>query len=103
MPLSYVNSSYREPSAYAGSDRVFSEVGLARPVMHHTGGKRRTRGKRSRHLKKSRRRGGFYPSAMGGLLVNGPKLLPAAAVTGYRMCKNYKKTKKSSTKRKHRR
>lgn len=95
MPLSYVNPSFREPSAFSGPNRVFSEVGLARPAMQHTGG-RRSKRTRSRRL---RRRGGFYPSVMGGVLSSGPKLLPVAAVTGYRMCKNYKK---SSTKRKQR-
>lgn len=101
MPLSYVNPVYREPSAFAGSDRVISQVGLARPALHHTGGRRSRRTRRSRNTRRrtSRRRGGFYPSVMGGVLSTGPKLIPAVAVTGYRMCKNYKKR----TQRKQRR
>jgi len=98
MPLSYVNPSYREPSAYAGSDRVISQAGLARPSLNLTGGyffkksMQKTRGsKGSKRSRKTRRRGGFYPSIMGSLLHNGPRLIPAAAVTGYRMVKNYKK------------
>ena len=90
MPLSYVNPSYREPSAYAGSDRVISEPLLARPSLQHTGGRR---SRKMRKMRKTRRRGGFYPSAMGKLIVNGARLVPVAAVTGYRMVKNYKKNR----------
>jgi hypothetical protein len=95
MPLSYVNPVYREPSAYAGSDRVFSEPLLARPSLQHTGGRR---SRKMRKMRKTRRRGGFYPSVMSKLIQNGARLVPVAAVTGYRMVKNYKKTHK----RKHR-
>jgi hypothetical protein len=97
MPLSYVNPSYREPSAFSGSYRVISEPGLARPSLNHTGGKRRhlRNTRRIKSLRKTRKRGGFYPSVMGGMLTSGPKLIPAAAITGYRMCKNYKKSRKS--------
>lgn len=88
MPLSYVNPSYREPSAYAGSNRVFSEPLLARPSLDHTGGRR---SRKMRKARKTRRRGGFYPSVMSKLIVNGSRIVPVAAVTGYRMVKNYKK------------
>jgi len=88
MPLSYVNPSYREPSAYASSGRVISQVGLARPSLNLTGGSLKKRMKKSRN---TRKRGGFYPSVMGGMIQNGPRLIPAAAVTGYRMVKNFKK------------
>lgn len=91
MPLSYVNPSYREPSAYAGSNRVISEPGLARPSLNLTGGYFSRKSKKSRRSRTTRKRGGFYPSVMGGFLQNGSRLIPAAAVTGYRMVKNYKK------------
>lgn len=88
-PLSYVNPSYQEPSASAGANRLGSEPMLARPVLNPTGGKRSRRNRR--HKKQmSRRKGGFYPSAMGGLINNGAKLLPAACVQAYRMVRNYK-------------
>lgn len=99
MPLSFVNPSYREPSAYASSGRVISEVGLARPSLNLTGGSLRKRMKKSRN---TRKRGGFYPSVMGGVLQNGPRLIPAAAVTGYRMVKNFKKRVTKKLRRKSR-
>ena len=95
MPLSYLNKGYQEPSGPAGSDRLISEPLLARPSLNHTGGKRCTR--KHRHTRKCRksRRGGFYPSAMGGLINNGARLLPAAGVQAYRMVRNYKRSRKN--------
>jgi hypothetical protein len=102
MPLSYLNARYQEPSAATGSDRLGSEPLLARPSLNHTGGKRsHTGGKRKctrkhRHTRKClKRRGGFYPSAMGGLINNGARLLPAAGVQAYRMVRNYKSSRKN--------
>ena len=89
MPLSYVNPSYQGPSAVAGSDRLISEPLLARPSLNHTGGRRN-----KKHTRRSRK-GGFYPSAMGSLINNGARLLPAAAVQGYRMVRNYKSSRKN--------
>ena len=97
MPLSYLNPNYQGPSASAGSDRLVSEPLLARPSLNHTGGKRRKGSKCTRKHKHTRkcltksRKGGFYPSAMGGLINNGARLLPAAGVQAYRMVRNYKK------------
>ena len=88
MPLSYVNPSYQGPSAFPGSDRLISEPLLARPSLNHTGGKRSRKNRRSR-------KGGFYPSAMGGLINNGARLLPAAGVQAYRMVRNYKGSRKN--------
>lgn len=95
MPLSYVNPSYREPSAYAGPNRVFSEPGLARPSLNLTGGKRSKKSRKSRKMRRTRKRGGFSPSVMGNFIQNGARLVPVAAVTGYRMVKNYKKTRRN--------
>ena len=103
MPLSYVNQGYQGPSAPAGSDRLISEPLLARPSLNHTGGRRchtggrrcHTGGKRSKKHTRKSRRGGFYPSAMGGLINNGAKLLPAAGVQAYRMVRNYNKSRKN--------
>jgi hypothetical protein len=104
MPLSFLDSSYKEPSASAGSNHNISEVGLARPVLNHTGGSRRkvTRKNRSTKKKRSTRScrtckkvGGFYPSVMGSLVRNAQALIPAAGITGYRMWNNFGKTKKN--------
>jgi hypothetical protein len=97
MPLSYLNNSYRESSASAGSDILHSEPGLARPVINLRGGKRKSPRRRSmqRTMKKRTRRGGFIPSVMGPFIENASRLTPAAAVTAYRMIKNYNKTRKS--------
>jgi hypothetical protein len=96
MPLSYVNPGYQSPSAPAGSDRLISEPLLARPSLNHTGGRRcHTGGKRKHRRTRKSRRGGFYPSAMGGLINNGARLLPAAGVQAYRMVRNYKKSRKN--------
>jgi hypothetical protein len=81
-PLSYLDSSYKEPSATAGINRLISEPLLARPSLNHTGGKRS-------------KKGGFYPSVMGPFVSNASRLVPAAAVQGYRMVRNYNKTKKN--------
>jgi hypothetical protein len=82
-PLSYLNNSYREPSGYAGSNVLISEPGLARPALQHTGGRRS-------------RKGGFYPSVMGSSFISsGARLLPASAVTAYRMVRNYKSSRKT--------
>ena len=92
MPLSYVNRAYTEPSASAGSNMLSVEAGLVRPVINPRGGRRNKHSKR----KQTRRRGGFYPSVMGSFLENASRLAPAAAVTGYRMVRNYgKKTRKN--------
>jgi hypothetical protein len=88
MPLSYLNPNYQEPSASAGSNRLVSEPLLARPSLNHTGGKRSRKNRRTR-------KGGFYPSVMGGLINNGARLLPAAGVQAYRMVRNYKKSRKN--------
>lgn len=80
-PLSYLDPKYNEPSASVGINRLISEPLLARPSLNHTGGKRS--------------KGGFYPSVMGPFVTNAARLAPAAAVQGYRMVRNYKKTRKN--------
>lgn len=103
MPLSFLDSSYKEPSASAGYDRLGSQVGLARPVINHTGGMRSTRrtkvnkktmGKRQ-SCRTCKKVGGFYPSIMGSLVRNAQALVPAVGITGYRMWNNFGKTKKN--------
>ena len=98
-PLSYSNPNYQEPSASAGSNRLGSEPLLARPSLNHTGGKRyRKCTRKHKHTRKcltKSRKGGFYPSVMGGIINNGSRLVPAAAVQGYRMVRNYNKTRKN--------
>lgn len=94
-PLSYLNTKYVEPSGSEGSNRLISEPLLARPSLNHTGGRRMKRSTRKRRHTRKSRKGGFYPSAMGGLINNGAKLLPAAGVQAYRMVRNYKNSRKS--------
>ena len=103
MPLSYLNRGYQEPSGSAGSDRLGSEALLARPSLNHTGGRRCHMGGRRCHTggrrchtggrRRKSRRGGFYPSVMGGVINNGARLLPAAGVQAYRMVRNYSRRK----------
>jgi len=99
-PLSYLDPSYKEPYASAGSNVLNAEVGLVRPSLNVRGGgykKKRSTRKRSTYKKRStrNRKGGFYPSVMGSFVGNASRLVPAVAVTGYRMLKNYKKTRKN--------
>jgi hypothetical protein len=99
LPLSYLNTMYKEPSASAGSNVLLSQAGLARPVLNATGGTRR-----KRNVKKTRRRnirGGFYPSVMGGFVSNASRLVVPAGVVGYRMCSKAttKNKKKGSNKK----
>ena len=100
MPLSFLDSSYKEPSASAGSNHNISEVGLARPVLNHTGGSRNKKrstkkNKSNRSCRTCKKVGGFYPSVMGSLVRNAQALIPAAGITGYRMWNNFNKTKKN--------
>ena len=98
-PLSYVDSSYKEPSASAGSTVNVSEPMLARPALNHTGGARtRNRRKRCTYKKNKDKRnkvGGFSASVMGSFIQNAKMLMPAAAINGYRMFKNFNTTKKN--------
>jgi len=102
MPLSFLDSSYKEPSASAGSNHNISEVGLARPVLNHTGGRRKNRSTKKNRSNRSNRScrtckkiGGFSPSVVGSLVRNAQALIPAAGITGYRMWNNFGKTKKN--------
>ena len=62
QPLSFVDSSYKEPSASAGSDLQIQNDLVLRPRI-----------------------GGFYPSVMQGVVDGGRYLAPLAALTGRRM------------------
>lgn len=62
QPLSFVDSSYKEPSASAGSDLQVQNDLVLRPRI-----------------------GGFYPSVMQGVVDGGRYLAPLAALTGRRM------------------
>ena len=99
MPLSYVNPSYREPSAGQGSNLLVSESLLARPGLNHTGGKCSRKHRYTRKSKKTRK-GGFHPSVMGSFVPNAARLVPAAGVTAYRMVRNYKGSSKTRKSRK---
>ena len=94
-PLSYLDPSYKEPSASAGSNVLNAEVGLVRPSLNATGGGYRSKRRSTRKRSTRNRQGGFYPSVMGSFVGNASRLVPAVAVTGYRMVKNYKKTRKN--------
>ena len=111
-PLSYLNPTYREPSSSAGPHALHSEPGLARPSINATGGSRKRAHSRKircmrkhkhtrRCLKRGTRRGGFFPpvSALGSIMQSGPSLAVPAAVSGYRMLRNYRgpnKTRKNN-------
>ena len=111
-PLSYLNPSYREPSSSAGPHALHSEPGLARPSINATGGTRATGGSRSRKIRCTRRhkhtrrcmrstkKGGFFPpvSVLGPIMRSGPSLAVPAAVSGYRMLRNYKGPNKTRRK-----
>lgn len=62
QPLSYVDSSYKEPSASAGSDLQVQNDLVLRPRI-----------------------GGFYPSVMRGVVEGGQYLAPLVALTGRKM------------------
>jgi hypothetical protein len=98
-PLSYLNPSYREPSSSAGPHALYSEPGLARPSINATGGSRKMKCKRKhKHTRRCLRKGGFFPppSLLGSFVQSAPRLAVPAAVSGYRMVRNYKnKTRKN--------
>ena len=62
QPLSFVDSSYKEPSASAGSDLQVQNGLILRPRI-----------------------GGFYPSVMRGVVEGGQYLAPLVALTGRKM------------------
>jgi hypothetical protein len=96
MPLSFLNNTYREPSASAGSNHNISQAGLARPVLNHTGGMRSTRSRRNKQTcRRCKKVGGFYPSIMGSFVRNAQALIPAAGITAYRAWNNFGKTRKN--------
>ena len=74
QPLSYTDTSYKEPSSWAGSNLQVQNDLILRPRI---GG---SRGSRS-----SKSKGGFYPSIMKGVVDGGVYLAPLAALTGRRM------------------
>jgi hypothetical protein len=61
------------------------ELALPRPFSF-VGGKRTRKTRRSSMYKK--KKGGFYPTLMGGVLSNGPLLVPAAIGQGMRLFRN---------------
>lgn len=71
-----VNQHYTYTSPELAPSRPFSLLG----------GKRTRKTRRSPMYKK--KRGGFYPSLMGGVLSNGPLLVPAAIGQGMRLFRN---------------
>ena len=107
-PLSYLNPSYREPSSSAGPHALHSEPGLARPSINATGGSRsrklkcKRKHKHTRRCMRSTKKGGFFPpvSVLGPIMRSGPSLAVPAAVSGYRMLRNYKgSTRRNKTRR----
>ena len=93
MPLSYLNKHYVEPSAAVGSTVNVSEPLLARPVLNPRGGGSRVR--RKTRCRRCVKVGGFSPGVMGSFIQNAKALIPAVGVTGYRMWKNFGKTRKN--------
>ena len=74
QPLSYTDTSYKEPSSWAGSNLQIQNDLILRPRI---GGSRRGGSRSSK--------GGFYPSVMKGVVDGGVYLAPLAALTGRRM------------------
>lgn len=66
---------------------TYNSPELAPPRPFSLLGGKRTR--RARTYKK--KRGGFYPSLMGGVLSNGPLLVPAVIGQGMRLLRNNRK------------
>lgn len=74
QPLSYTDTSYKEPSSWAGSNLQVQNDLILRPRIGGSRGSRRSKSK-----------GGFYPSIMKGVVDGGVYLAPLAALTGRRM------------------
>ena len=99
-PLSYLNPTYREPSSSAGPHALYSEPGLARPSINATGGSRSRKLKckrKHKHTRRCIRKGGFFPppSLLGSFIQSAPRLAVPAAVSGYRLVRNYKGSNKT--------
>lgn len=128
QPLKYMNASYHEPSASAGSNlqgivpltmarealnvkpmvggqllspMTFQDAYHSQPlaptgqsltdlVMPPTLRQGLNLGKMAGGRRLSTRRGGFYPSIMGGVLSNAPLLAPLAARQGLELFSQYK-------------
>ena len=57
------------------------------PLSYFKGGKRKTR--------KNYKKGGFYPSIMGGVVSSGKYLMPLVLKQGYSLVNNKKKSRKT--------
>ena len=65
------------------------------PVSYLKGGKRK-----STRRNKSKK-GGFYPSVMGGVVSSGKLLIPVALRQGYNLLNNSKTRKRKTLRKKH--
>jgi hypothetical protein len=85
MPLKYTNPHYTGPSGPAETlvQGVVPPV-IIRPALPAIGGRRI-----------QRKRGGFYPSIMGGVVANAPLLAPLAARQGLTLLGNTRVSRKS--------
>jgi len=113
MPLAYFQdgAQMRGTSGDATGDGLAGSSGAwVRQPLLQTGG-RTTRGKRTRHNRRSQyggfglrakrtrhnrrsQHGGFTSSVMGAFAANGARLMPVAAYMGYKMYKNRRTVKK---------
>ena len=87
FPSMYFNANAKEPSASAGMDSFNGIPRSVIPVSNYKGGTRRSRRGGSRRRKKgTRKKGGFTPSVMGGLVSAVSKyLVPIAMFSGYKL------------------
>lgn len=95
MPMKFFDPQAEEPAAWAGRNLQYAS-GLG--IRSAIGGKRQRRQKRS--SKRSKRKGGFYPSVMGNFTQSAARFItPIALYAGYKLLTNRTHRKRSTKRR----
>ena len=82
MPMKFFDPLAEEPAAWAGRNLQYAS-GLG--IRSAVGGKRSTR----KSSKRSKRKGGFYPSVMGSFTQSAARFItPIALYAGYKLLTN---------------
>jgi hypothetical protein len=94
QPLSFVQPSYKEPSASTGQDILYtsSNIVVRPPIGVKNGGFVKIGGSR-------KSKGGFVPSIMKGVVDGGVIMAPIAFSSAYRLVNNKSQSRKKRTRR----
>lgn len=98
-PMGFEQAYHSKPLAPTGQELTFKLPATLNQGLNLgplSGGRRRSR------RRKNTRRGGFYPSIMGGVVQNAPLLIPVAARQSLRLLEEYKLMNRKTRRRRNR-